>query len=133
MWTKLIQIWKAKDLRNSLAFILMMLVIFRFAAHIPIPGVNTQALSNFFSDNQILGMLNIFSGGGLENFSIVMMGVAPYITSSIIFQLLAMTIPKVRFVRINERCQILLKPAQMNIAPRATIRISFFLLIFLAK
>lgn len=103
MLTKLIQIWKAKDLRNNLIFILIMLVIFRFAAHIPMPGVNTQALSNFFSENQILGMLNIFSGGGLENFSIVMMGVAPYITSSIIFQLLAMIIPKLEEMQKEEQ------------------------------
>lgn len=93
MVKKLTQIWKAKDLRNSVLFVLGMLVIFRLAAHIPIPGVNTAALRDFFASNQILGLINIFSGGGMENFSIVMMGVAPYITSSIIFQLLAMIIP----------------------------------------
>ncbi len=91
---KLAQIWKAKDLRKDIGFVLAMLVIFRIAAHIPIPGVNVTALQDFFSQNQILGLLNIFSGGSMQNFSIVMMGVAPYITSSIIFQLLAMIIPK---------------------------------------
>lgn len=87
------RVWKIKDLRNSMLFVLGMLVIFRLAAHIPIPGVDTAALGKFLSGNQILGLLNIFSGGTMENFSIVMLGVAPYITSSIIFQLLTMIIP----------------------------------------
>ncbi|KKQ60377.1 MAG: Protein translocase subunit SecY [Parcubacteria group bacterium GW2011_GWE2_38_18] len=91
---KLEQIWKAKDLRKDIFFVLVMLVIFRLAAHIPIPGVDIQALQNFFNSNQILGLISMFSGGGMENFSIVMMGIAPYITSSIIFQLLGMIIPK---------------------------------------
>lgn len=102
MLNKLIQIWKAKDLRNSILFVLGMLVIFRLAAHVPIPGVNAVALRNFFQSNQILGLLNIFSGGGMENFSIVMMGVAPYITASIIFQLLGMIIPKLEEMQKEE-------------------------------
>ena len=93
MFDKLRQIWKTKDLRKSIIFVLAMLVIFRIAAHIPIPGVSIENLKEFFGQNQILGLLNIFSGGGLENFSIVMLGVGPYITASIIFQLLAMIIP----------------------------------------
>ena len=87
MWSKLEQIWKTPDLRNKILFVLLMLVIFRLAAHIPIPGVDPVTLRNFFASNQILGLLNIFSGGGLENFSIVLAGVAPYITASIIMQL----------------------------------------------
>lgn len=102
MLNKLAQIWKARDLRNSILFVLGMLVIFRLAAHIPIPGVNAVALRNFFQSNQILGLLNIFSGGGMQNFSIVMMGVAPYITSSIIFQLLAMIIPQLEEMQKEE-------------------------------
>ena len=99
---KLIQIWKAKDLRKNILFVLSMLVIFRLAAHIPIPGVDVTALRDFFSSNQILGLLNIFSGGSMQNFSIVMMGVAPYITSSIIFQLLAMIVPKLEEMQKDE-------------------------------
>ncbi len=99
---KLIQIWKAKDLRRNILFVLSMLVIFRIFAHMPIPGVDTEALREFFASNQILGLLNIFSGGGMKNFSIVMMGVAPYITSSIIFQLLAMIIPKLEEMQKDE-------------------------------
>ena len=71
-----------------------MLFIFRLAAHVPIPGVDLENLQSFFRGNAILGLLNIFSGGTMENFSVVALGVAPYITSSIIFQLLAMVIPK---------------------------------------
>lgn len=94
MIKKFKQIWKLPDLRNKILFVLGMLVIFRFAASIPIPGVNLENLRSAFQGNQIFGLMNIFSGGGLENFSIVAMGVAPYITSSIIFQLLAMIIPR---------------------------------------
>jgi len=94
MLEKLTQIWKLKDLRNKILFVLAMLLVFRLTAHIPIPGINLVNLKDFFSSNQILGLMNIFSGGGMQNFSIVMMGVAPYITASIIFQLLAMIIPK---------------------------------------
>lgn len=102
MLAKLEQIWKAKDLRYSVLFVLGMLVIFRIAAHIPVPGVDATALKNLFSSNQILGLMNIFSGGGMENFSIVMMGIAPYITASIIFQLLGMIVPKVEEMQKEE-------------------------------
>ncbi len=102
MFAKLEQIWKAKDLRNSILFVLGMLVIFRLAAHIPVPGVDAAALKNLFASNQILGLMNIFSGGGMENFSIVMMGIAPYITSSIIFQLLGMIVPKIEEMQKEE-------------------------------
>ena len=102
MFEKLNQIWKVKDLRKSIIFVLLMLVVFRLAAHIPIPGVNSVALKNLFANNQILGMMNLFSGGGMENFSIVMMGIAPYITSSIIFQLLGMIFPKIQEMQKEE-------------------------------
>jgi preprotein translocase subunit SecY len=94
MVDKLRQIWKAREIRESVLFVLAMLFIYRLAAHLPIPGVDTAALRDFFNSNQTLGMLNLLSGGGMENFSIVMMGVAPFITSSIIFQLLGMIVPK---------------------------------------
>ncbi|OGF27270.1 preprotein translocase subunit SecY [Candidatus Falkowbacteria bacterium RIFOXYB2_FULL_34_18] len=102
VFDKLIQIWKAKDLRKNILFVLAMLVIFRIAAHIPIPGVNPEALRSFFDNNQILGLLNVFSGGSMQNFSIVMMGIAPYITASIIFQLLGMIIPKLEEMQKEE-------------------------------
>jgi len=90
---KIRQIWKIRDLRNSILFVLAMLFVFRLTAHIPIPGVDVVNLRNFFKSNQIFGLMNIFSGGTMENFSIVALGVAPYITASIIFQLLIMIIP----------------------------------------
>jgi preprotein translocase subunit SecY len=102
MLEKIQQIWKAKDLRRNVLFVLAMLVIFRLAAHIPVPGVDATALKNLFSSNQILGLMNLFSGGGMENFSIVMMGIAPYITSSIIFQLLGMISPKIEEMQKEE-------------------------------
>lgn len=95
MWyDKLVQIWKIKDLRKNVLFVLALLVVTRIAGHIPMPGVNVANLRNFFESNQILGLLNLFSGGGMENFSVVLMGVSPYITASIIFQLLVMIIPQ---------------------------------------
>ena len=94
MLEKLQQIWKIKDLRKSIIFVGLMLIIFRIAAHIPVPGVNTTGLKKLFESNQLLGLINVFSGSSMENFSIVMLGVAPYITASIIFQLLAMVVPK---------------------------------------
>jgi preprotein translocase subunit SecY len=94
MWKKFRRIWKIKSLRSSTLFVIGMLVIFRAAAHIPIPGIDVESLRGFLSGNQILGLLNIFSGGTIENFSIVMLGVAPYITAAIIFQLLVMVVPQ---------------------------------------
>jgi preprotein translocase subunit SecY len=93
MWDKIVHIWKIKDLRNKVLYVLGLLVIFRLTAHIPVPGVDIAALKQFLGGNQLVGLLDVFSGGTLKNFSIMMLGVAPYITSSIIFQLLAMVIP----------------------------------------
>ena len=102
MIEKIKKIWKIKDLRNSVIFVLMMLVIFRLFAHVPVPGVNVLALKELFASNQILGLLNVFTGGSMDNFSIVMMGIGPYITSSIIFQLLGMLIPKLEELQKEE-------------------------------
>jgi preprotein translocase subunit SecY len=99
----LLRIWKTKEVRNSLLFVVLMLIVFRVAAHIPVPGVDASALKDIFAGNQFFGLLNIFSGGTLENFSVVAMGVAPYITSSIIFQLLAMIIPSMEEMQKEEQ------------------------------
>ncbi|MBU0648631.1 preprotein translocase subunit SecY [Patescibacteria group bacterium] len=93
-WNKLLQIWKIKDLRKNIIFVLLMLVVFRIGAHIPVPGINTDNLREFFDQSQLMGLLNLFSGGTMENFSIMALGIAPYITASIIFQLLTMIIPR---------------------------------------
>lgn len=85
-----------RGLRNRILFVLGALALFRVFAAIPIPGVNVEQLEQFFSNNQFLGLLNIFSGGGLSNLSIVLLGVGPYITASIIMQLLTIMIPKLK-------------------------------------
>jgi preprotein translocase subunit SecY len=95
MLEKLTQIFKVKELRNKILFILGVLVVFRLAANVPLPGVNSDALKNLFSGNQFLGMLNVFSGGGLTNISIMLLGVGPYITASIIMQLMTMIVPSI--------------------------------------
>ena len=91
---KISQLWKVRDIRKSILFVVGVLVIFRIAAHIPVPGIDVENLKSFFNSNQVLGLLNLFSGGALENFSLVMLGLGPYITSSIIFQLMTMLIPR---------------------------------------
>ena len=96
MIEKVIQIFKIKDLRNRIFFVLALLAVFRLMAAIPVPGVDIIRLKDFFASNQLFGLLNIFSGGGLSNLSIVMLGVGPYITASIIMQLLTMLIPALK-------------------------------------
>ncbi len=95
MLEKITQIFKVRELRNKILFILGILVVFRVAANIPLPGVNVEQLRRLFEGNQLLGMLNVFSGGGLSNISIVMLGVGPYITASIIMQLMTMIVPRI--------------------------------------
>src|SRR3989339_1584334 len=97
------RIFRTPEVRNSVLFVLALLVVFRIAAHIPVPGMDAGALTSFFQNSQFFGLLNIFSGGTLENFSIVALGVAPYITSSIIFQLLAMIVPKLEEMQKEEQ------------------------------
>ena len=85
-----------KNLRRRILFILGILALFRLGTSIPIPGVDTLALERFFSDNQFFGLLNIFSGGGLSNLSILMLGVGPFITASIIMQLSTLIFPALK-------------------------------------
>jgi len=86
--------WKIPELRRRLLFTAFVFIIFRLAAHIPVPAVDTTALQALFAKNQLLGLLDIFSGGTLANFSIMALGLNPYINASIIFNLLTMVIPK---------------------------------------
>ncbi len=85
--------FKLPDLRRKILITLALLVIFRFAAHVPVPGVNADALRQLFQSNQLLGLLDMFSGGAMSSFSVVALGVYPYITASIIMQLLMPLIP----------------------------------------
>lgn len=84
------------DLRRRILFTLGILVIFRFVAHVPLPGINSDALRELFQSNQLLGMLDMFSGGAMRNFSVAAMGVYPYITASIIMMLLVPIIPRLQ-------------------------------------
>jgi preprotein translocase subunit SecY len=93
---------KDKGLRNRIFFVFGALILFRLLAAIPIPGIDTLRLEEFFSNNQFLGLLNIFSGGGISNLSIVMLGVSPYITSSIIMQLMTMMSDKLKALYHDE-------------------------------
>jgi len=87
------KIFKIKDLRNRILFTIVVLVIIRILSHIPMPGIQLDALQEFFDKSKLLGMLDIFSGGTMKRFSIAMMGVGPYINASIIMQLLTHVIP----------------------------------------
>lgn len=85
-----------KGIRNRILFVLGAFVVFRFLSSVPIPGVNVAALNEFLANNQFFGLLNLFSGGGLSTLSIVMLSVSPYITASIIMQLLTMMFPRLK-------------------------------------
>ena len=84
---------KLPDLRDMILFTFAMLLIFRFVAHVPVPGVDTQALSQAFRDQALLGFLDLFSGGALANLSVAALGVYPYITASIVMQILTPVMP----------------------------------------
>ena len=92
---KLRIVFTDKSLRTRIFLTLGILALSRLLASIPIPGIDVSELQNFLS-NQFIGLLNIFSGGGLSNLSVVMLGVGPYITASIIMQLLTMMSPKLK-------------------------------------
>src|SRR5205814_8421445 len=93
MFTALIDSMRTPDLRNKILFTLGMIVVFRFLAHVPLPGVNEAQLQTLLQNNQLINLLDLFSGGGLARFSIVALGVNPYINASIIMTLLNQTIP----------------------------------------
>ncbi|MFA6365089.1 MAG: preprotein translocase subunit SecY [Candidatus Paceibacterota bacterium] len=93
---KLLLIFKSPDLRKKVLMVLLLLFVFRLLAAIPIPGIDASKLQQFFSSNQLFGFLNIFSGGGLSNLSIMMLGVGPYITATIIMQLLTIIFPNLK-------------------------------------
>ncbi len=92
----LVDAWRQPDVRQKLAFTLAMLVVFRLVAHVPIPDINKTQLENALDNNPVLGFLNLFSGGGLDNLSIVALGVYPYITASIVMNLLQPMLPRLQ-------------------------------------
>jgi len=89
----MVDAFRQEDVRRKLVFTLAMLVVFRFVAHVPIPNVDRTALENAFNNNSLLDFLSIFSGGALQNLSVAALGVYPYITASIIVQILTPLVP----------------------------------------
>ncbi len=96
IWNKVRTVFTDKALRKRVLFVLGALLVFRLLAAIPIPGIDPVKLQNFLNNNQFLGVLNVLSGGGLSHLSIVMLGVGPYITGSIIMQLLTIMSPRLK-------------------------------------
>ncbi|MGQ9627960.1 MAG: preprotein translocase subunit SecY [Anaerolineae bacterium] len=115
----MIDAFKLPDLKRKIGFTMLILAIYRLTAHVPIPNVDPEALRQLFESNQLLGMLDIFSGGAMSSFSVMAMGVYPYITASIIMQLLMPIIPQLEEMakegeagrqRINQYTHILTVP-----------------------
>ncbi len=88
------QIWNSKELRKKILFTISILVLYRFIAHITVPGVSLEALRAFTTRNELLQMFSLLTGGSTENFSIVLMGLSPYINAAIIMQLMTVIVPK---------------------------------------
>jgi len=99
---KLRIVFTDKAIRSKILFVLGALVFFRLLSAIPIPGIDQMKLQSFINNNQFVGVLNMFSGGGLSNLSIVMLGVGPYITGSIIMQLLTIMSPRLKAMYQDE-------------------------------
>ena len=96
MFKNFLTLFRSPELRKKIFIVLILLVVFRLMAAIPLPDVNTEQLKSFFASNQFFGLFNIFTGGAFTNISIVMLGVGPYITASIIMQLLTMVFPALK-------------------------------------
>ena len=90
----LVNAFRTPEIRRKLFFVAAMLVAFRLLSHVPVPGADPAALSNFFKDNALFGLLDLFSGGGLARFSVVGLGLNPYINASIIMQLMSGVVPR---------------------------------------
>ncbi|MGZ6340452.1 MAG: preprotein translocase subunit SecY, partial [Candidatus Limnocylindrales bacterium] len=96
MFESLLNALRAPDIRRRVLFVLGILIVFRALAHVWVPGVDRTALNNFFNSNGLLGLLDLFSGGGLSSLSVVGLGVNPYINASIIMQIMQGTIPSLQ-------------------------------------
>lgn len=93
IFQKLSLLFKIRDLRKKIFFVLAMLLVFRVMAAIPVPGVDIARLKSFFQSNQLFGLVSVFTGGSFDKFSLAMLGLGPYITGTIIMQLLTMIFP----------------------------------------
>lgn len=89
----MLNVFRIPELRKKIFFTLFVILVFRLLAHIPVPGVDVAAIRSYLNSNALLGMFDYFSGGGFQNFSIVTLGLSPYINASIILQLMTVMIP----------------------------------------
>jgi preprotein translocase subunit SecY len=96
VFESLLNAFRAPDIRRRILYVLAILIVFRFLAHVPVPGVDQAQLRQFFQGNALIGVLDLLSGGGLSSFSIVALGVNPYINASIIMQLMTGVIPSLQ-------------------------------------
>lgn len=96
LWKKIKLLFTVKELRNKILFVLAMFGIFRVIANIPVPGIDMGTLKSFFEQNQLFGLINVFTGGTMSHLSIAMLGLGPYITATIILQLLTMIFPQLK-------------------------------------
>ena len=99
---RFLQLFKVPDLRKKILIVAGLLVAYRVLAAVPIPGVDAAKLANYFNSSQLFGFLSFFSGGGLSNLSLVMLGVGPYITATIIMQLLTIVFPRLKEMYYEE-------------------------------
>jgi len=122
MFESLLNAFRAPDIRRRILFVIGILVVFRALAHVPVPGADPKALANFFENNALFGLLDLFSGGGLSRFSVVGLGVNPYINASIIMQLMTGVVPTLQALqregeygrnRINQYTRYLSVPLAM--------------------
>jgi preprotein translocase subunit SecY len=96
VFESLLNAFRAPDIRRRILYVLAILIVFRFLAHVPVPGVDSTQLKSFFEQNALFGVLDLLSGGGLSAFSIVALGVNPYINASIIMQLMTGVVPSLQ-------------------------------------
>ena len=96
MFESLLNAFRAPDIRRRILYVLGLLIVFRLLAAVPVPGIDRQQLADFVSGNALVGLLDLFSGGGLSNFSVVALGMNPYINSSIIMQLMSGVVPSLQ-------------------------------------
>jgi len=102
MLKKFLQIFKIKDLRRKILIVAFLLIVFRILAVIPVPNIDISRLKQFLGGNQLFGFLNIFTGGALEKLSLAMLGLGPYITATIILQLLTLISPRLKAMYYEE-------------------------------
>src|SRR5688572_25704835 len=102
MFSWLANAWRVPELRRRVLFTGLVLAIYRLGSWLPAPGVNSETIDNYFEGRggTILGLLNLFSGGALSQFSVFALGIMPYVTASIILQLMTVVIP--RFVGLRK-------------------------------